>query len=88
MKKQWRPDEWDNPCVAIGECPQNLCSPLGHAKIYEAGADAMLEALRKSGQRFGAAHNPFTGEWREAFIQVNIPEGVKNERKRFKTSSS
>ena len=47
----WRPDNWENPhnnLELTTEQLRGVDSPAGH---YEAGADAMLEALRKVGWR-------------------------------------
>lgn len=72
----FRPEGWEEI--------KETCRLKSHEKdiedredIFELGADAMLEGLRKKGQRFGAAHNPFTSEWKEAYTQVCIPEDKK-----------
>jgi hypothetical protein len=42
--KEWRPENWKNPYSPdLGGCQ--------HAAIYEAGASAMLDALRRMGDR-------------------------------------
>ena len=47
----WRPDNWVNPYPVVKPIPKGF--PYGSAYhrslVYEAGADAMLRALRKEG---------------------------------------
>jgi len=48
----WRPDDWVNPHNTLElttEQLQGVDSPAGY---FEAGADAMLEALREDGLRY------------------------------------
>ncbi len=42
--KSWRPDDWDSPYEPIGADLHKM----GREIAYEAGADAMLEALNKN----------------------------------------
>ncbi len=43
----WRPKDWKNPHIG-NCCPEGGCETC-EIDAYEAGADAMLEALRKQG---------------------------------------
>jgi hypothetical protein len=49
-KKSWRPEGWENP-FDYTLCDGNVTVRANPdiTKAYEAGADAMLEALRKDG---------------------------------------
>lgn len=40
----WRPDNWENPYRNKGGCWEKL--------VFERGADATLEALKKSGDHY------------------------------------
>ncbi len=42
MANSWRPDNWEH-------CPSWLSARCNECYEYEAGADAMLEALKKTG---------------------------------------
>ncbi len=49
--KQWRPDNWENPYIVedTHRCPvmdTSYSNPVRDADIFEAGADAMLGALK------------------------------------------
>jgi hypothetical protein len=44
MDKTWRPEEWNNPYLQQDDAGNYI-----NSRLYEAGADAMLEALRKEG---------------------------------------
>ena len=51
MTKGWRPEGWKNPFVGR---PRNMVMTTDYSisrDIFEAGADAMLEALRGMGER-------------------------------------
>lgn len=49
MGDKWRPEGWGNPYPMVGvSVPENIPWSLLH-NIYEAGANAMLEALRGIG---------------------------------------
>lgn len=63
----WRPKEgWDNPFKSVSE-GGHLESPTG-ASIFEAGADAMLEALRKGATRVNNMGDPPQGKGVIVFI--------------------
>ena len=48
---KWRPKDWENPndkvCAMYGINPHDYTTTANPHEDYEAGADAMLEALRK-----------------------------------------
>ena len=46
----WRPETWKNPYQHAASIPQNKFFNRDY-DIYEAGADAILEALKKTGVR-------------------------------------
>ena len=45
MAKSWRPEGWDNPYPQEGEETGTYWTEL----VFEEGADAMLESLKKDG---------------------------------------
>jgi len=53
MNKAWRPDGWVNPYITkvkiwgTNETKDMVLDLEGQDRIFEAGADAMLEALKK-----------------------------------------
>ena len=47
----WRPETWKNPYQHAASIPQNKFFNRDYY-IYEAGADAMLEALKKEGRYY------------------------------------
>ena len=49
MDKQWRPDKWECPYKPDGDKDELYCD-IGarDGNIFEAGADAMLEALEET----------------------------------------
>ena len=51
--KNYRPDDWKNPHKEDEPTSQNFKYTTAgrEAMIFEAGADAMLEALKKSGEK-------------------------------------
>ncbi len=59
MSDKWRPEGWINPGdIRSNFYPRNV--PYNFEQGYEAGADAMLEALRKKGVRNEKGHHE---EW-------------------------
>jgi len=47
IAKEWRPDKWDNPY-------RHLKTTIEPEIAYDAGADAILEALRRIGTKTGS----------------------------------
>ena len=89
---KWRPDKWRNPHGGIsytGDKPRSTDydRDIGKFDAFEAGADAMLEALRKQGihvtespwsfyRRNEANEYQFIGEDRPGVIVI-IPDEAK-----------
>ena len=70
MTNKWRPEGWQNPIPVLKPIPKEI--PLGSAYqghlLFEAGADAMLEALRAKGipdayWRENTAKPEYKGVW-------------------------
>jgi len=85
----WRPEEWRNPYTVnpqLKDYPKNA---------FEQGADAMLEAIKQTGEHYGDIDAPYKTvgvlkQVRESGTIVFIPDKeVNHERKdnRFITSS-
>ena len=79
----WRPEDWENPNEDIcAKC--DYCGCLKHHGIidtFEAGADAMLEILRRDGTYFvsGEWTDDSTFETEEPGTVVWIPDEEKKD---------
>lgn len=77
----WRPDRWDNPYPDLTEkalTEKYLLRAMEEQKsnyeIFEAGADAMLGALRKTGDHYEVGRATLKVEIKEAGRLVIIPD--------------